>query len=79
MDKKEFFESLITSLPNSSGQRIEAFERITEIFHSIKSELMDEKLKTEFGILEKDILFRVWMLEQICNSKDTIEADTIAL
>ena len=77
MDKKQFFESLITSLPNSSGQRIEAFERITEIFHSIKSELMDEKLKTEFGILENDILFRVWMLEQVCNSKDITQIDGV--
>lgn len=75
MDKKQFLESFITTLPDASGQQIQAFEKIREIFHSLKSELMDTRLRAEFEVLETDILFRVWMLEQVCNSKGVTQGD----
>ncbi len=75
MDKQQFFESFITTLPADSGQEVEAFEKIREVFQSLKGELMDTRLKAEFEILETEIVFRAWMLEQICNSKPVIQPD----
>lgn len=78
MDKKQFFESLIHSLPNGSGQELRAFERISEVLDSLKSGLKDNKLRSEFEPLEKEILFHVWMFEQICNdarvSEDNVDS-----
>lgn len=67
MNKKQFFESLVSLLPDNSGQKIDAFNIINNIFSDIKKEFTDASLKRGFEDVEKDILSRVWMFEQICN------------
>lgn len=69
MEKKQFFESLISLLPDNSGQRIDAFGKIQDIFASLKSNLSNTGLQHEFELIEKEILFHVWMLERICNGE----------
>lgn len=67
MDKKQFFESLVTLLPDNSGQKLQALVPIQGVFTSIKSKFSDKRLRSEFELLEKELLFYVWMFEQICN------------
>jgi hypothetical protein len=69
MDKKQFFESLVSLLPDKSGHFLNSLQKIQEIFTTLRSEISDIKLRNEFERLEKEILFHVWMLEQICNSR----------
>lgn len=75
MDKKQFFESLVTLLPDNSGQKLQAFVPIQNVFTSIKSKFSDKSLLGQFELLEKELLFYVWMFEQICNG-NRVEEDS---
>lgn len=69
MDKKQFFESFISLLPDNSGHNLQSFEKIQALFASLKSGLSSKGLRNEFELIEKEILSHVWMFEQICNGK----------
>lgn len=71
MDKRQFFESLISPLSDNSGQRFDSTPQIQEIFSSLKSNLSNKNLRNEFDQLANEILFHVWMFEQICNGETT--------
>lgn len=75
MDKKQFFESLIVSLPDNSGQELRARDQIARVLDALKSDITDDKLKIEFERLEQEVLFRIWMFEQVCNSRETLQVD----
>lgn len=77
MDKQEFFESLVSLMPDGSGNRLDALEKIREVFVSIKSELTD-RLGNEIEHIEKEILSRVWMFERICNGEWGTENNPIS-
>lgn len=66
MDKKQFFESFVSPPSGDSGYRLHSFESIEDIFASIKSAL-NEKLRKEFESIEKEVLFRAWAFDEICN------------
>ena len=72
MDKKQFFESLVSLLPDNSGHKLNSFKEIEKIFVSLKSGLSDTRLRAEFEQIERDILFHIWMLEQVCNGEDLV-------
>ncbi|MDD2916569.1 MAG: hypothetical protein PHH70_01855 [Candidatus Gracilibacteria bacterium] len=69
MDKMQFFESLVVPLPDNSGQEFKAVEKIAFILSSIKSDITDTGLVNELELLEREIIFRVWMFERICNNQ----------
>jgi len=70
MDKKQFFQSLVSTKKESSDQELRAFDAIRELFHALKVDLGDTKLKSEFELLEQEVLFHVWMFEKICNDSE---------
>lgn len=67
MDKKQFFESLVSLLPDNSGHRLNSLGKIQEVCTSIKAGLSDPNLQNEFELIEKEILLHAWMFEQACN------------
>ena len=66
MDKKQFFESFISPPSGDSGYRLRSFESIQNIFNSIKSAL-NKELQKEFEQIEKEVLFRAWAFDEVCN------------
>ena len=69
MNKKQFFESFVSLLPDNSGHILSVSLQIQEVFTSLKLDIEDKNLKNEFELIEKKILFHAWMLEQICNGE----------
>lgn len=69
MDKKQFFESFISPLPDNSEQRLDSFARIQDIFTSLKFNLPSKNLRNEFEQIEREILFHAWMFDQISNGE----------
>lgn len=69
MDKKQFFESLISLLPDNSGQKIDAFVKIQDVFSLLKGNLPNTALQHEFEQIEGELLSHVWMFEQVCNAE----------
>lgn len=75
MDKKQFFESLVSLLPDNSGHRLNSLGKIQEVCTSIKAGLSDPNLQNEFELIEKEILLHAWMFEQACNGDTESELD----
>lgn len=70
MDKKQFFESFISVSSDDSGHLLASFEKIRGIFESIERNISDTALRGEFQKLYMEVLFRIWMFEEICNDGD---------
>jgi hypothetical protein len=75
MDKKQFFESLVSTKQETSEPELQACGVIKELLYSLKAHLGDTKLTSEFEILEQEILFRIWMFEKICNVPSIDQTD----